>query len=446
MKVLHVTHGYHPDPGGVESYLHIIATAQIAAGDEVVVLTGSIELRETCEVETCEVDGVRVIRLYRDDWYNDHYANSYHAGASRMIRDLFAAEHPDVVHVHQWIRLTSDVVALAHDAGLPTIVTLHDVYTSCPRAFRIDRDEQPCSRELSVASCAFCVPRFGYESENEVATGIELFRDQYRSELQLADRVLVATPVTADLLTKTSGTPRDRFTVQGLPYRQRFVGLAGAPVDHHPLRFGYWGSLTAHKGPHVLLQAFRDLVDRVDAPLELHMFGPITTDAIRERLESLAMDLPVTLHGEFDASRLVRAGIDVAVFPVICFEGFGLGLTEAFELGLPAIVSDIGALADRIGDAGLKVPAGDVTALTDAMARMATDADLRAACTSAIPEPPPKPAQHVDELREHYNAAIASERRTGPRIEGERRTDLALLQRESNARALRDERGRRDPS
>ena len=50
MKVLHVTHGYHPDPGGVESYLHMIATAQIAAGDEVVVLTGSIELRETCEV------------------------------------------------------------------------------------------------------------------------------------------------------------------------------------------------------------------------------------------------------------------------------------------------------------------------------------------------------------------------------------------------------------
>ena len=459
VKILHVTHGYYPeDTGGVEAYLRMIVEAQRTAGDDVGLLVGSTVLRAQCELERQDADGVRVHRLFRDDWYNDHYAFSHHSDASRLIRGFFAEEHPDVVHVHQWVRLSSDLVALAHELGLPTVVTLHDVYTSCPRAFRVDRDEKPCTRDLSIDSCAGCVPRFGHESEREIALGIELFRDQYRSELQLADRVLVAAQVTADLLGRTLDLPRGRFTVQALPYRSRFsehrggdgnratgAGNRGADAGARPFRFGYWGSLSPHKGPHVLLDAFRTLVSRVDAPLELHLFGPLATDDVRARLESCAAGLPVTMHGPFDAAQLEQAGLDAAVFPVLCFEGFGLGLAEAFELGLPAIVSDIGALAERVGDAGLLVPPDDVDALADAMQRLATDAKLRAGLLRAIPDPPEGPQKHIAELRDHYTAVSAADRRDGPRVAAERRTTLALLQRESLAATLRDLRGRRDP-
>ena len=129
------------------------------------------------------------------------------------------------MHVHQWIRLTSDLVATARGLDIATVVTLHDVYTSCPRAFRVDRDEQPCDRELSIESCESCVPRFGYESEHEVEQGIELFRDQYRAEVDAADCVLVAAKVTAELLTRTTGASPGRFTVHELPYQRRFEGL-----------------------------------------------------------------------------------------------------------------------------------------------------------------------------------------------------------------------------
>jgi glycosyltransferase involved in cell wall biosynthesis len=282
-----------------------------------------------------------------------------------------------------------------------------------------------------------CVPRFGHESEREVALGIELFADQYRSELEMADRVLVAERVTAELLQRTTGVPIERFQVQPLPYQRRFEGL-DRPDSSRAFRFGYWGGLTAHKGPHILLQAFREVVAAANRPVELYVFGPLDSAEIPARLVALATDLPVTFHGAFDAADLVAAGLDAAVFPAVCFEGFGLGLTEAFELGLPSIVSDIGALAGRIGKGGLKVPVGDVASLAAAMTRIRTDADLRAECVRNIPALPYPPADHAVELHAHYVDVVGGGRRAPRLIDPERRAQLPVSQREAYATALRN--------
>lgn len=79
------------------------------------------------------------------------------------------------------------------------------------------------------------------------------------------------------------------------------------------------------------------------------------------------------------------------------------------------------------------------------MQRMATDESLRTRLRQAIPGPPQGPKTHIAELREHYNAVGAADRRAGSRIAAERRTTLALLQKESLAATLRDLRGSREP-
>lgn len=446
MKVLHVTSGYYPESaGGIEAYLEMTMAAQRVVGVEVCLLTGTPELALECGVTEDEYHGVRVLRLKREDWYHDHYAHSYHAGASQLIREIFGREQPDIVHVHQWIRLTSDLVAIAHSLGIATVVTLHDVYTSCPRAFRLHRDEQPCFRQLSVSSCRECVPRFGDEPPAELDEGIELFRDQYRSELEMADRVLVAMEVTADLLSETTGLPRERYQLHDLPYRRRFEDVEVVESDSEIIRFGYWGSLTRHKGPQVLLEAFRQVVEQASVPIELHLFGPMVPETLAEELRVRAGGLPVIFHGAFEASEIAAAGLHVGVFPVLCFEAFGLGLTECFELGLPAIVSEIGALAERVGDAGLRVPPGDAGALAAAMQALAEDGERRAALASRISTPAPSPAAHVEELARIYDAVGAAERRAPVPVSAERRTRFLGMQRESLSAALRARGGPRGP-
>jgi glycosyltransferase involved in cell wall biosynthesis len=58
-------------------------------------------------------------------------------------------------------------------------------------------------------------------------------------------------------------------------------------------------------------------------------------------------------------------------------EGYGLPALEAAACGTPAVVSDLPAFRETLGDAALRVPAGDEAALAGALGRVAGDAALR---------------------------------------------------------------------
>jgi glycosyltransferase involved in cell wall biosynthesis len=60
-------------------------------------------------------------------------------------------------------------------------------------------------------------------------------------------------------------------------------------------------------------------------------------------------------------------------------ESFGRVVAEAMANGLPVVASDLEPIRDLLGDnaAGLLVPAGDVTAMSEAIGRLAGDPLLR---------------------------------------------------------------------
>lgn len=64
------------------------------------------------------------------------------------------------------------------------------------------------------------------------------------------------------------------------------------------------------------------------------------------------------------------------VFPSL-YEGFGLPVLEAQACGCPVICSSTSSLPEVAGDAALQVHPEDVAALSDAMARLENDPDLR---------------------------------------------------------------------
>ena len=73
---------------------------------------------------------------------------------------------------------------------------------------------------------------------------------------------------------------------------------------------------------------------------------------LRNELEKMARGLPVEFLGQVDADdakeEIGRAKL--LVVPSECFEGFPMVLREAFALGTPSAVSNIGPLPDLVGD------------------------------------------------------------------------------------------------
>lgn len=79
-------------------------------------------------------------------------------------------------------------------------------------------------------------------------------------------------------------------------------------------------------------------------------------------------------------AKLVR-GAKALLFPSL-YEGFGLPVLEAMQLGTPVITSNVSSLPEVAGDAGLLVDPYDVEALVAAMNRVDADEDLGRAMTA----------------------------------------------------------------
>lgn len=436
LDVLHVIHQFLPHHrGGSETYVLDVAKRQQALGLAVEVLSGSHEWRPQVEVVREEVEGLVVHRLHRNDQYFDHHAKMWHPEVERRFEALLRERRPGIVHVHQWVRLTCNMVEVCARVGVPAVVTLHDYYTSCPRAFRRRVGDEACRRPLSAESCRDCVPKYGYEPQAELDAGIELFRDHFRAELAHAAAVLVAVDSTADLLAATTGVPRARYQTLPLGYRPRFSGLppVPAPSPTGPIRFAFWGGVGRHKGVDVLLRAFRRLHATRPGRAELHVLGGIESPELETELRALAEGLPVTMHGRFEAAQLHAVAPHVGVFPSTCIETYGLVLDECFELGLPCVTSDLGALPERAGAAGLRTRAGDDADLAAALQRFVDEPQLWAQLRARRPAASTSLESHVDALLRVYAGARSAPLPAPfcPPVGPDRRVDFLMLQRET---------------
>jgi glycosyltransferase involved in cell wall biosynthesis len=152
------------------------------------------------------------------------------------------------------------------------------------------------------------------------------------------------------------------------------------PVDRstgptRPLRVGYVGRLTAQKGVDVLLQA---VAARSDLHLEVVGAGPESA-ALAERTVELGLADRVVHRGfaRQEALPEIYRGFDVLAVPSLpqpgLLEQFCRVAVEAMASGVPVVASNIGALPEVVGDAGVLVPPGDPSALATALGGLLED-------------------------------------------------------------------------
>lgn len=142
----------------------------------------------------------------------------------------------------------------------------------------------------------------------------------------------------------------------------------------------FLGRLVPDKGAHVLLEALR-LLGRDDIEVTLIGRPGFSTDApltsyeraLRRQAEQVQ---PRPRFASFQPRpQLPRllAATDVLVVPSVWHEPFGLTALEGMAAGAAVVASDIGGLAEAVGDGAVLVPPGDSTALADALWTLLVD-------------------------------------------------------------------------
>ena len=144
--------------------------------------------------------------------------------------------------------------------------------------------------------------------------------------------------------------------------------------------------LKGRKGIVELIRAFEQLPEALGAHLLL--VGPVADRRITRAVRESPASGRIHLTGyRRDAARIAGA-LDVQVLPSLRREGLPRAIIEGMAQRVPPIVSDAGGSPELVEDgiSGRVVPAGEVTALRDALSELAGDAALRARMGAAARE------------------------------------------------------------
>ena len=211
-----------------------------------------------------------------------------------------------------------------------------------------------------------------------------------------------------DRLVAVSATVRDALLAKGIGRSGQWhvitLGLdlskltrLSPPNGTSPLRIGLIGRLVAIKNPHLFVEALYRVTTQ--QPLAMPIEGVVVGDgplrpALEEQTQRLGLAETVRFTG-WQRDLVVVYNDLTATCLTSWNEGMPMAVIEAMAAGRPVIATDVGGVRDlfespgaprepiargnfRVTERGLLVNAGDADGLAAALARVATDAPLRA--------------------------------------------------------------------
>jgi glycosyltransferase involved in cell wall biosynthesis len=350
--------------------------------------------------------------------------------ADAAVQALVARLAPDLVHVHHLAHVGFGVARAVQDAGVPTVVTLHDYHLICARGQLVDRTLNRCEGP-QTERCGRCVAehlraspglqplarlasQLGLRGMARAAVGqlapssealvrIDARLAGGRAVLSGADRVLSPSRHLGDRLERLGWLAAGAWQVQDLPLVAPLSPAATPQAG--PVRVLFVGHLIPTKGLDVLVDAWA----RVSGGT-LSLRGPFAPfdgqpgweRSLRDRV---AQTPGVSWDGPFEPHerQAVYSEDDVLVVPSTWEENSPLVVREALTVGLRVVASDVGGLAELAPDAR-RVPPGDPVALAAAL-QNEVDAGRGRAESRNFPLGP-----HLAALGQHYEQVLDARR------------------------------------
>jgi glycosyltransferase involved in cell wall biosynthesis len=377
MRVLFVLHQFFPEfSSGTEQVALNLARMLQRAGHSVHVLACTVQPEKTAGVPESGKNpgwrqtvyrGVPVTFVPRSEM---PAAADVGLDSNPEVVDRLAAwvsgHRFDVAHVFHTMRMGGAVVALQR-CGVPYVMTLTDFFLPCGQINLVNLSNRPCPGPDEGRRCARDCPTAPW-----TPAGYAARYQSARSVLEgAAERVAPSSYVAARF--KDSFPSLDfRVVEHGIDLLALAAAMpaAGQGKESRVLQLAYVGTIIPQKGLDVLLKA---LAQVPAANLKLKVIGGFFGNSgYHDQIRALAAaDARVELQGRMESAAVFAAlsQADLLCLPSKVPESFSLVLREACAVGVPALVTDLGAPAGLVSQhgCGRVLPAGNVAAWAAAL-------------------------------------------------------------------------------
>ncbi|HOA72608.1 MAG TPA: glycosyltransferase [Phycisphaerae bacterium] len=375
MKILYATMQFGRDYAqGTERYVAMLAAGMRERGHAVAILAGDPERHGPRR---------RLGERVQDDppvlYYPTRGWMSVEGLPARELSGLLDREKPDIVHVANPAHIGIGLMVAARQRGIPVIVTVMDFWWLCPKHTLFHASGTICDANVTWKQCVRCmgasdarawvrqlagVPAIGtamltglysVRALGRGATVAELARWTQRQRIVLdalrqADAVIFPSRGARERL----GPRVDSARAHSIPYglEQRWFDAARsrpieAPADPARLTLGYAGALAVHKGPHLLLEAVRQLGW---TQTRIRIAGGGTDAHYIERLHQLAAGLNVEFVGRVESADMPAflRELDLFVMPSTWPENLPIVVLETQAVGTPVMASAIDGVTETV--------------------------------------------------------------------------------------------------
>ncbi len=371
MKILYIIHDFLPNhQAGAEIYTYLLAKELSKEHEVCIFFTEITPFCKSYTVTKRTVDDLQCIEVFRPP-VTDPAGSSYNDKKMEDIfTDILTDYKPDIIHFQHLLYHSLRYPAIARQLKIPMLFTLHDYWLTCPRwGQRIKGDMSIC-HTIDLQECSGCL----YEKPSKVnifsPSSIYQFlrchlarssdpairldsltrrRDQAITLSNEIDHFIAPSPFLLKEFIKF-GIPEDKILFSDYGFDKSAYAPEEKQKNSKSIRFGFIGTISEHKGVHVLVEAFNTISDKKAA---LYIYGDLNWfPEYSTKLQKTATSSAIFFKGAIPNNSVasILRNIDILVVPSIWFENSPLTIHEAFMAGVPVITSDLGGMADLVTD------------------------------------------------------------------------------------------------
>jgi len=390
MNILYAVHQFFPKHyTGTERFVLNLSRQMQRMGHRVKVLTYGITETEGFTktvhkflVKEYTYQGIDVISIRHKEIPSDVSFTIFDPDYEQVLEESVFTEEFDILHIAHPMRV-GQVLKVADELGIPSVVTLTDFWLFCPRGIAVTSTGKMCSDPEKGSKCIReC---YGYGWKDKI---LKRFNESVEF-LKRVDVVVSPTKFLAGIFKQVYGIDV-RVIRHGIDYttvkpNRRYKKKGDTVV------FGYIGTVLPHKGAHIICEALK-LIENENIRVKIygHYFHEV--EYYRNLVKEAQKDRRIELLGEYKDEELSRImnEVDCTIVPSIWWENSPLTVLTSLAYKVPVITINIGGAAELVKDGvnGFNFNIGDPDSLANILERIANNPEILNRIRENVVRPP----------------------------------------------------------